>query len=183
MLVEIKSSKFEQVFDLEAGETAAFYKDAIFDPDEGKLLALILHKSLFSKDKAIMANDLKISPNSIAIQNKNSIVLLDDLPKIKKLIKNNTTVLHQRVLTKSKKYLGHCESVFVETDGFYIVKIVVKKTPTLSSLLPNISDGLIIPRNQILKIAPKQIIIKDEFAKGLSNNPNQITKTETVKQI
>lgn len=185
MLIQINDSSLQPVKNLENGKTIAYLKNAVFDPKLGKMLGIVIKTGIFSQDKIIPAKDLQLSSDLIGITNIDDIVNEDEIIKIKNILKKKYRVLSQHVREKSGRYLGTVEGVLIESEGFNIVKLYVSKISffgTLLRFLPNIGEGLVISREQVLKITPKAIIVKNGVKKEVVAEKDLKTiKAESAK--
>ncbi|MDD3711655.1 MAG: hypothetical protein PHP37_03595 [Patescibacteria group bacterium] len=180
MLFEL-SNKLQSIIDLEKNQIAGFFNSAVFDPEKGKLIALLVKTNIFKKKIILPVDNLQIGAGVFAVKTK-QILEYRPYPKIQRLVEKEIPIINQRVKTESGKYLGKVSSVLIEDAGFYIVKLYLN-SPSLSatflSFMPNSATGLVINREDILQIGPKAIIVENDSAKKV--DVREVAQAKSIK--
>ncbi len=81
--------------------------------------------------------------------------------RIDEILKLNFELVGLKVVTKKGKKLGKVSDYLVDSEGYYVQKIIVQR-PLAKSL---IDPELTIDREEIVEIDDYKIVVKDEEAK------------------
>ena len=89
--------------------------DVLFDPDKGKLAALLVKPSvILSAPKYLTTVDLLAIENHAILSHKDALVDLQELPRIQELQKSKRPILHQTAQTTQKKPLGKVDELYID---------------------------------------------------------------------
>lgn len=174
MLFEAKSLSNLPVVSLESGQTLGFVSNIIIDPDNGKVSGLLSSSNFFWENKkAVAISDIReFTPEAILVKNDESLLKLDELVRIKKVVEQKIFILESNVITESGEKLGKVVDFVINTDLEILVKIYVEKT-----LGRGLMQGiLVIAASQIISIERKKIIVADNTLK------EEIEEQETVEE-
>ncbi len=132
-------------------------EEIVFNKTNFKISGLVTKSSIIpfiNKTTIVASSDLiEISNEALIAQNCDSVISLDESPRIKELIKGGYHGINQKVYTKSGKYIGKVHDLYLETSTFEVVKILVR----------NIITERLIGANQIIEVKGKKIYIKDDY--------------------
>ena len=142
------------VLSLQAGGPVAWTRKAIIDPDNLKILGLIVNGPLIDgKDEHVLYG--------MVIDSIEEIVSEDDVVKIAKILKLKFDLIGLKVETKKKSKLGKV-SGFTCTENDFIIQQLIVQRPALKSFF---DSELTIPRSEIVEINDYKVIVKDEEKK------------------
>jgi uncharacterized protein YrrD len=177
MLLEIKSGNYLPVYNLENNKVLGFLDNTYFDTEKGSLEAITLKTGFFTLGNIIYSKDLQFGTNYLGT--KDNTLEKEDRKKTKKYAR----VIDQYVETEKRQYIGKVQSVVIESNGFFLVKIIVQKGMFLylNKLIPNFNDGYIINRENILRLNNKKIIVKQEIYKKILINESSTQPAEASK--
>lgn len=133
-----------------------FVKDVLIDPERGTLVALIVD---ISQNLVIVPIDILDWGESIRISSHEAIIEGKEVLRVAEVQKKNIGILHNRVETKDKEYIGNVIDFSIDSKD-----LKLKKLYTAKSVLGLVRyDSRIIPSKNIERILPKKIIIKENF--------------------
>lgn len=130
-------------------------KDAVIDPENGKLVAFVVN---ISKNLVITPIDVLSWSEVIRVHNHDAIVAADEVLRIAEVIGKNVNIFHNKVYTKSGEYLGKVNDFSIDSNVMMLQKLYLSK-----GFLGLIRyQSRIISAKNILEILPDRIVIKDE---------------------
>ena len=101
------------------------------------------------------------SPFGLIIDSADELVFSEDVIQLGEILKLNFNLVGLKVETKKKSKLGKVVDYMIDTDGFSVVQLIVKR-PTLKSF---VDPELVIGRSTITEITDYKVIVRDEAAK------------------
>ena len=135
-------------------------KELIVNPDDGFFLGFVVSQYSKEDDKVVLLKNVKGFGNGIVmIDEYGALSDFNDIVEIEKTYPNNPEILKAKVVTESDQKIGKVADATVSLDSKKLEKIYVE--PNLSVRF--LSNQLIIPKNKIVKIEKKKIIVSDEF--------------------
>jgi len=159
MFYEVKSLSNLAIISLDSNRILGTLNEIIIDPENGKILGLLVNAGILGKKKAVSFNDIyDWTPQGIMVRDDEAITNIDDLVRIKKIVEEKISIIGSKVVTENEKKLGKVVDFVINTDLGILVKIYVEK-PGLKTYF---GDLLIIPANRIIAIKPKKIIVREE---------------------
>ncbi|MDD5731368.1 MAG: PRC-barrel domain-containing protein [Patescibacteria group bacterium] len=143
-----------------AGKKLDAIKDIIVDPENGKVLALLIKKQFFwGRNRVVTFKDIvEFYADGVLVKDRDSIVEVLEVFKIKDILDKKVPLLGSQVLTQNGQKLGILEDFLFDTQFQNILTLVVKKR--------FYSERRIISSERILSILPGKIIIRDAIIKA-----------------
>ena len=141
----------------EGSRPIAMVQDLIIDPESGKLLAFMVNSS---KRLIITPIDVLSWQDVIHVPNHDAIVEAADVLRVEEVLNGQTKIFHNKVETKSGKFLGRVNDFSVDTSSLMLQKLYVAK-----GFLGLIRyDGRIIQANDIQEILPGKIVVNEDLS-------------------
>jgi sporulation protein YlmC with PRC-barrel domain len=144
-----------EIINSQNGKRIARLNDLIIDPENGKILAIVINPN---KNLIISVLDIVKWGKSININDPHSIIDGFEILKVKKIEEDEIKVLNSTVKTEDGKTIGNVQDYYIETDIGNLSKIITSK----KFLFINF-DERIIDIKDIVEIKKDLIIIKDDF--------------------
>lgn len=145
---------------LQTGSELAQTERAIIDPRTLEIVAYELSGPLLDMHPSLLrvADVREFSDIGMIVDSSDEFVSPDDIIKLGEIYKLNFTLLGMPVIDKKRHKLGKVEGYTIETSGFLIQQLQVKR-PLLKSLN---DTQLLIHRTQITEINDSAIIVQSE---------------------
>lgn len=159
------------VMSLQTGGRLAKVSRPIIDPSNLTIIAFEVEGPLLTEKPAFLrVNEIReVAPMGMIIDSTDELVGLDDVIKLKKLYSMEFSLVGMPVIDEHKHKLGKVEDFTLETGGFVIQQLTVKR-----GLMRGLTDtGLLIHRSQIVEINDNEIIVKGTGAK---RKPEPVTE-------
>lgn len=158
MLLLSSQIKGLEIISLQTGQTVGKLGDPVFNSQNLELAAFLVtgHKqptALLTRDIRQFAKDCVVIDSAEDLEDPTEIVRLDELLRSKFKLPGIS------VVTMAEQKLGKVEDYALNLENNLVQKLHVR-VPLLKSLMQR---NLIIDRNQIIDISPKQITVKDTF--------------------
>lgn len=151
------------VMSLQTGARLAQVKTPIIDPADLKIIAYEVDGPLLHERPAFLrTNDIReMGRLGMIVDDSDELVGLDDVIQIEKLYKLGFPLIGMPVIDEQKYKLGKVENYTLETDGFVIQQLHIRR-----GLLRSLSDtGILVHRSQIVEINDDNIIVKSTAKK------------------
>lgn len=146
------------VMSLQTGAQLAKITKAMIDPRNLTVVAFEVDGPLLTDTPTFLrVDDIRdVAPMGIIIDSADEMVGLNDVIKLKKLYNLGFSLIGLPVIDEHKRKLGKVENFTLETGGFVIQQLSVKR-----GLIRGLTDtGLLIHRSQIVEITDTEIIVK-----------------------
>lgn len=146
------------VMSLQTGTRLAKVKLPVINPANLKILAYEVDGPLLNEHPSFLrtADIREMGALGMIVDSADEIIALDDVIKIKELRELNFQLVGLPVIDEHKHKLGKVEDYTLETHGFVIQQLNVKR-----GLLRGLNDtGLLIHRSQIIEVNDNFIIVK-----------------------
>jgi len=145
---------------LQTGGELARTKRAIIDPQTLEIIAYELSGPLLDTHPSILriADVREFSEIGLIVDSSDEFVSPSDIIKLDEIYKLNFTLSGMTVIDEKKHKLGKVDGYTIETGGFLIQQLSVKR-PLLKSLN---DTQLLIHRTQINEINDTSIIVNSE---------------------
>ena len=141
------------VVDDDFGRPITFVRDVLIDPERGTLIALVVD---IRENLVIAPIDILAWGDNIRIPAHDAIVEGNDILRVAEVQKKKTGIIHSKVLTKGKEYIGNVINFSIDSQD-----LKLKKLHTAKSVLGLIRyDSRIISAKNIEEILPNKIIVK-----------------------
>lgn len=166
------------VMSLQTGTKLAHVTSPIIDPATLKIVAYVLEGPLLAEHPSYLRVDdiREIGNIGIIVDSSDEFVGLEDVIKLKELIKLNFPLIGMSVIDEHKRKLGKVENYTLESGSFVIQQLEVKR-----GILKGITDaGLLIHRSQITKITDQAIVVKSSAKKQSAEPVMEATRGEFV---
>lgn len=165
MLINSTSLTNYPVLSIHMGGRIATVSDIIIDPDNLKIAAFRLVGPEVGNGEIgdlLQPKDIREYSNiGLIVDSADEFVNDDDVIKLKEVLEIGFLLEGKNVETKKGTKLGKVSTYMVNTDGFIIQQIAVRR-PLLKSFL---DPELLIGRSEIVKVTDDKIVVKDEESK------------------
>jgi len=150
------------VLSLQTGTKLAHTIGIIIDPDTLAIPALYVDgPGIDIQPSVVFVEDIReVSDIGYIIDSSDSIMPLDGLVRLQKLIDADVSLLDSIVVDQSGEKIGKIEDFSYDSDLFVIQQILVRP-PLLKRLL---GDGRIIHRSHIVEVTKEKVIIDNSSA-------------------
>ncbi len=146
------------ILSLQTGAELARTTRAIINPHNLAVIAYEVsgHK-LVQNPSFLRIDDVReLSPIGMIIDSSEEFVQLDDIIKLKEIYELHFDIIGKQVLDENRDKLGKAIEYNMESDGFIIQQINVKRP-----LLKSFNDSeLLIHRSQVIEVTDHAIVIK-----------------------
>jgi len=136
-------------------------KCGVVDPDTGRLVAFEL-KTALRQNWLALVDIREYGEDEVLINSEGKLVVLDDLPRVKKLLQSPLKVVEAKVFTESGRFLGRVSDVVFDEHSGEIIKYYI----TQPFLLSPLRAYLILDRKEVLRVERKGLIVKDPEKKA-----------------
>ena len=145
------------------GSPAGTVADYVLDPSTGKIVAYELsgrgEARFFS-----CVDVLKYYDDGILISDPDVLQPVSELLRVQSLLKPRVRLHKLKVVTEEGEKLGKAADCLVDTTGHFVAKLYV--TPSMPKRI--FTENMIIPRQHILEITPKQILVRHHHTPAAS---------------
>lgn len=131
-------------------------KDVIIDPENGKLLALIVD---LRKNLIVAPIDIVFWTDRILISGHDAIIEASEVMKVAEVLKKKIRIFKACVETENGKYLGQVIDFSIGNKDFALKKLFVAK----GFLGLFHYENRVIPWKNIIEILPEKIIVKNDL--------------------
>lgn len=149
------------------GQTIGHLAEAVFAPDKGVIIAYRVKGT--SKQSYLSTVDiLAYLDEAIVVADAEVLASDDDLVQVKRLGADKIKLLGLRVETDQSKRLGRVTDCLLETSSHLLAKVYIGRPFWQRPF----SSDLIIPREQIVHITPRLMVVRyDVEAKAPEPEP------------
>lgn len=162
------------VISLQTGTQLALTSRPIIDPRNLTIVAYEVDGPLLvQRPSFLRTNEIReMSPIGMIVDSSDDLIALDDVISLKKIHDFGFDLIGYNVIDEHKHKLGKVEDYTLETGGFVIQQISVKRT-----FFRSLTDtSLLIGRSQIVEVNDTTIIVKSTAKKEVE------PVMETVRQ-
>ncbi|MBP3899653.1 PRC-barrel domain-containing protein [Candidatus Saccharibacteria bacterium] len=138
--------------------------ELIVDPNDLKIAAFRLYGPEVGTQSGdyLKAEDVReFSSVGMVVDSSDDFVNANEVIKLQEIIDLNFALEGMKVESKKGSNLGKVSSFMVDTDGFFVQQLVVRR-PFFKSFM---DPELVISKNEVIKITDDKIIVKDEESK------------------
>ena len=149
------------VMGLQTGGELARTERAIINPHTLEIMAYELSGSLLDQHPSLLrvVDVREFSDIGLIVDSSDEFVLPGDIIKLDEIYKLHFDLIGKPVIDLKKHKLGKVEGYTIETGGFVIQQLSVKRP-----LFKSLSDThLLIHRSQIKEISDSQIVVESEL--------------------
>lgn len=145
---------------IQTGYKLAVVKNPIIDPSKLTVVAYLLDGSLLASKPALLSvlDIREISNIGVIVDSSDEFIAPEDVVKIHKVYEQNFNLVGMNVVNERNKKLGKVIDFTIDTGGFVIQQLTVKR-PLLTSLN---DTELLIHRSQIYEINNDAIVVHGE---------------------
>jgi len=159
----------------EDGAVLALIKDAVINPDSGKIEAFWAKPLNLPIKNAILLSDSILEwKKNIYINDERELAEPDEIIKISEILSRNTLFIGNIVINESEKVLGKVVDVDFDTNKLYLKNIYVEKT--FLGLFKY--ESRIFSYDSIIKVMPEYILVKDVEDKKVRIKERALSKEE-----
>lgn len=148
------------VMGLQTGSELARTSKAIVDPKTLSIVAYELTGPLLNEHPSLLrvADVREFSDIGLIVDSSDEFVGLDDIIKLKSVYDLHFSPVGMPVIDEKRHKLGKVESYTIETGGFLIQQLIIKRP-----LLKSLNDSqLLVHRTQITSITDHEIIVHSQ---------------------
>ena len=138
--------------------------EVVVDPNDLKIIAFRLYGPEVGKNSGEylrVENIREFSGLGMVVDSDDDFVNPDDVIKLQEVLDLHFSLEGMKVESKKGTNLGKVNGFIVNSDGFYVHQLIVKR-PLLKSF---VDPELLISKKEIHKITDDKIIVKDEESK------------------
>lgn len=148
-----------QVVSLQTGQPVAFLGEPIINPDNLELMAFRLQAGRDHGPSAVLlVRDIRqLSPDGVLIDSADELEDASDIVRLKDVLDRKFRLNGAMVVSESGTKLGRVENYTINPESSMVQKIHVKQSILRDLLMSN----LIIDRQQIVDVTPRQIVVRD----------------------
>ena len=164
MLIDSSQLINYPVLSLHMAGMIAKTNEIIVDPNDLKIIAFRLYGPEVRKKSGEYLrteNIREFSGLGMVVDSDDDFVNPDDVIKLSEVLDLNFSLVGKKVVSKNGSNLGRVDGFVVNTDGFYVHQLKVKR-PLIKSF---VDPELLVPKKEIYKITDTKIIVKDEESK------------------
>ena len=169
MLINFSSIINQKIISADIKLAVAYVKDIVIDPNDGKILALIVKQNIFAKKQIIASLDIiGIFKNAVIISEEDRIIDINDVVRIDQILQEKTHIFRKWAKTKSGKMLGRIDDIILETNPIEIKKYFINGSACklcFMNLFRHRDDRL-ITQDDIYKITKNAVIVKNDVLKN-----------------
>lgn len=167
------------VMGIQTGARLATTSRALIDPRNLTIVAYEVEGPLLIEHPSFLrTNEIReIGPIGMIIDDSDDIIGLEDVITLKKLYELNFELIGLTVIDENKRKLGKVQEYTLESGGFVIQQLHVKR-----GVLSGFNDtGLLIGRSQIVEITDTEVVVKATNKKERAAEPvMEATRNEYV---
>jgi len=143
------------VMELRAQSYLGQVSDISLTKSNMKIASMIVREVFFwPAKKAITESDIvEITIDAVIINSENDLSLIRELPRVQESLLTGFSGIGQKVVTKSKKYIGKVYDYTFDSDSKFMINLYVRST----------FSERIISRAAITDTKHNRIIIEDDF--------------------
>ncbi|MDO4527920.1 MAG: PRC-barrel domain-containing protein [bacterium] len=166
MLIEATSLVDYPVLSLHVGGEIARVVALVVEPEKLKVVAFQVLVSFISGEdepgEFLESRDVReFSQMGMIVDSEEVFVNTGEVVSLDKVLSYQFSPFGLKVVTKAGANLGKVVDFVVETDGFLIRQLIVRR-PIMKAIL---DPELVIPRSEIVEVTDDKIIVKDEEEK------------------
>ncbi len=166
MFVQITNLIGQPVYCVETHSALGRINNPVIDPENGQIIAFLVSTSFLGALKVLSIKDIiAVKADFLVIQKETALVEPEEIIKVAEILKKNIKVLENWAKTDKGEWLGKVEDLLIETETFSVTKYYIRGTAFGFRLLPflgTFKENRIIPAENIIKIGPKVIIVREE---------------------
>ena len=148
----------------------------LIDPDSGKVEGIFIETGGFltSTELFCSAMDILRFGIRIVVRSAGSVAPVGEFVRLDALLSDPRTVLGQKIMTESGKYVGRCRDVQFDTESMHTEWIFPKKW---------FRYGIALPVSDILEIKPEAIIVREIAQVEEEKNVVDVSDAAPLKEI
>ncbi len=136
----------------QTGQTLGKVEEGVVDPDTGKIIAFRI-----GEDWIPFSEVQEFEEERILIRSEKSLLPLEELPRAKQIKEKGPKVWRAHVYTENGKFLGKVADLIFEEHSGEILRYYVE----VPFLLNPLKSHLVIPKEEVLRIERKGLIVKE----------------------
>lgn len=151
MLLELSKIKNIPVGVMDEQKAVGSVEAPVIFADDAKVIGFLVRlKGIMSQKKVVsFADVVDLDGKGLVINSADNLLAIDEILRIKDILKQGFKLIGLPAKTKNKKYLGRITDSVIETTSGDIIRIYVK----------NLLDERIFERSMIHDIKPKEVIL------------------------
>ncbi len=172
MLVNFSTIKDLPIVSLDQEVKVGSVLDLAINPQDGKILCLLIKTGFFSPKLALLPQDiLKWEEEFILIQNNQSLIPVEEIVRVQEILKQHFKWVDQKVVNTQKRKIGKVLDLTLDLEIGQISRLSIE----ITSLKGLLETERLIPWNKIIKVTPHYIMIEElEKSKGLKELADEI---------
>jgi uncharacterized protein YrrD len=151
MLLELSKTKNLPVGALNEQKAVGLVEMPVVFADDAKVIGfLVKMKGVFQGKKVVSFSDVvDLDTKGLVINSADSLLAVDEILRIKDILKSGFKLVGLPARTKNKKYIGRISDVVIETTSGDIIRLYVQ----------SLFDQRIFERSMIHDITSKEVIL------------------------
>jgi uncharacterized protein YrrD len=152
------------IISLQTGQVVAHSDKPIINPSDLQVVALFCQpKGWIKPNAALLTKDIRqTSPQGILIDSSEEIEDYTEIIRLKDLVARHFELTSLPVYTEGGTKLGKVEEYTIGLSNYVIQKLYLRQSALKHLLL----TSLVIDREQIVDVTPKQITVRDATIKN-----------------
>lgn len=151
------------IVSLQTGETITKVTGPIIDMGKLEIIAMSCTPTKDITDPVLMVRDIRqVASDCLIVDSEDAIGSAEDVVRLKEPLAVSYTPIGARVISDMQRPIGKAEDYTINTESLRIQKLYVRQ-PIWRSWL---GSSLIIAREQIIDVTPKQIIVREAVSKA-----------------
>ncbi len=151
------------IMSLQTGEGVAQIVRPILDPTSLEVVGYLCQTPRQQQHLVLMVRDIReLARDCVIVDSADELTEASDIIRLKPLLEQNYSPIHQAVITDLGRRLGKVEDYTINLESNRLQKLYVKQ-PIWRSLS---GASLIIDRTQIIDVTPQQIVVREATAKA-----------------
>jgi len=166
------------IMSLQTGAALGHTKRAIIDPANLTIIAFEIDGPLLAEHPSFLrTNEIReVAQMGMIIDGTDELIGLDDVIKVRRIYDLNFELVGLPVIDEQRHKLGKVENYTLESQGFVIQQLHVKR-----GFLKGITDtGMLIGRSQIVEINDDAVIVKSTGQRATATPVTETARYEYV---
>lgn len=164
------------VISLQTGETVNTITQPVIEMSSLEIIALGCAATKEISDPILMVRDVRqVASDCIIIDSEDDIGSASDVVRLKEPLLAAYTPIGAKVISDMQRPIGKAEDYTLNTESLRIQKLYIRQ-PIWRSWM---GSSLIITREQIIDVSPKQITVREATIKSKIAIPKPVQDTQT----
>jgi len=147
------------VYDLETGRVVGRVRRLIVDPDERRVVGLLLAGRLGKEPQCLPFRDVHaVGEHAVTVRGTDAIVPVSELPEMQEALRSRRRLYHAPILTEGGRFLGDVDEYTVNPRSGRIEALLLS-----GGLIRDLFRGqAVLPAHLVLTIGEDALIVRDQ---------------------